>query len=263
MKWYVYTLSDPRTNEIFYVGKGQRYRMYNHYWAVKRGKVPHSNYKLFRKIKEIINSDMDIIYDKVFRTDDEHMAYEFERKLITEIGMGSLCNLFDGFAGSYSGDKHWNFGNRWSDEVKRKIGSSKKGQFHSPQTKNKIKEHWATAEHPMKGKNHTKEAKNKMSENHADFNGAANPFFGKHHSDEIKEYYKNLYAKVWEVTLPSGERLEFLGKKAVVEFVKEYNKEHNVKVSAHSLFQYGKNKHNWSIKLVKESQMVQRGKWAK
>ena len=169
MKWYVYTLSDPRTNEIFYVGKGQRYRMYNHYWAVKRGKVPHRNYKLFRRIKEIINSGLDLIYNQVFHTDDEQEAYVFERKLITEIGMESLCNLFDGFGGTYSGDKHWNFGNHWSDETKRKIGSSKKGQLHSDEAKHKIKEHWKRVTHPMKGKNHTKEAKNKMSKNPHDF----------------------------------------------------------------------------------------------
>jgi hypothetical protein len=33
MKWYVYTLTDSRTGEIFYVGKGQRYRMYTHYMS--------------------------------------------------------------------------------------------------------------------------------------------------------------------------------------------------------------------------------------
>jgi hypothetical protein len=238
--------------------------MYNHYWAVKRGKVPHRNYKLFRKIKQIINSGLDIIYNRVLYTDDECEAYEFERKLIAEIGVESLCNLFTGNGGVYSGEKHWNFGNHWSDEVKRKISLSKKGQFHSLQTKSKIKEHWAKTEHPMKGKNHTKDAKNKMSENHADFNGSANPFFGKHHSDEIKNHYKNLYAKVWEITLSSGEILEFLGKKEIIHFITEYNKIHNTKISAHSLFQYGKNKHNWTIKLVKDSQLAQQhGKWAK
>jgi len=252
MKWYVYTLSDPRTNEVFYVGKGQRYRMYTHYWLVKRNKVPNGNYQLFRKIRDMIDSGIDISYNQVMHTDDEQIAYEFEKKLITEIGLDFLCNLVDGNGGVCSGDKHWNFGKHWSDEVKRKISSSKKGQFHSLQTKNKIKEYWQNNTHPMKGKNHTEEARHKMSKNHADFSGAANPFFGKHHSTEIKEYYKKLYAKTWEVSLPSGDTLEFLGKKEVIQFIKDYNKKHDTKVSAHSLFQYGKNKHNWTIREVKD-----------
>ena len=35
-KWYVYTLNNPETHIPFYVGKGQRYRMYNHYYNVKK-----------------------------------------------------------------------------------------------------------------------------------------------------------------------------------------------------------------------------------
>jgi len=252
MKWYVYTLTNSRTGEIFYVGKGQQYRMYAHYLSVKRNKVPNNNYKLFRKIKDIIDSGSSITYSQPLFTDNEKEAYEFERKLISEIGLDSLCNLTSGGGGinTHVGRKHWNFGNHWSDEVKRKISESKKGQFHSTESKNKIKQYWKKVSHPMKGKSHTTEARMKMSKNHADFRGPSNPFFGKHHSEEVKELYRKLYSKKWEITLPTGEVLSFLGKKEVISYINEYNEKYNTKISAHSLFQYGRNKHNWTIKTV-------------
>ena len=55
LKWYVYTLSDPVSNIPFYVGKGQRYRMYNHFYSVKKGKLPHGNKSLYERIKKIIS----------------------------------------------------------------------------------------------------------------------------------------------------------------------------------------------------------------
>ena len=49
LKWYVYLLSDPNTNEVFYVGKGKGNRVFDHFKNLKKND-PKS-----QKIKEILN----------------------------------------------------------------------------------------------------------------------------------------------------------------------------------------------------------------
>ena len=93
--YYVYQLIDPRNNSIFYVGKGKNNRMYVHENYVKRGRLPNGNKNLFEKIKEIKDLELNIIYTKVFETDDEKLAYEYENMLINKIGKENLCNVID------------------------------------------------------------------------------------------------------------------------------------------------------------------------
>ena len=38
LKYYVYTYSDPESNEIFYVGKGKRNRIFDHLTDLKNTK---------------------------------------------------------------------------------------------------------------------------------------------------------------------------------------------------------------------------------
>ena len=247
-KWYVYKLIDPRNDEIFYIGKGQKYRMYNHHYDVKKGKSPNNNYQLFRKIRDIIKDGYEIKYKKVYTTNNEIDAYDYERKLIEEIGIDNLCNLFEGRGGTYSGKKHWNYGNHWDDDVKDKIRKSKMGDKHTEEHKKMMKDLMTGEGNPMYGKNHTKHSRKKMKDNHADFNGEKNPFYGKNHTLEVKQYFKELYAKTWEVVLPTGESNMLKGKKEVIAFINEYNKINNTKVSGHSLFQYGKNGDGWTIR---------------
>lgn len=90
--FYVYNLIDPRDNSIFYVGKGKGNRMYKHEQYVLNNKLPNGNKVLFDKIMEIKLNNLEIIYKKVFETEDEMTAYEFENKLINEIGIDKLCN---------------------------------------------------------------------------------------------------------------------------------------------------------------------------
>ena len=51
LKWYVYLLSDPNTNEVFYVGKGKGNRVFDHFKNLKKND-PKS-----QKIKEILNQE--------------------------------------------------------------------------------------------------------------------------------------------------------------------------------------------------------------
>lgn len=246
MKWYVYTLTNPLTGRIFYVGKGQKHRMYTHYWTVCRGKVPHRNYKLFNEIRSIIAAGESIQYDKVFVSDDEQQTYDKEAALIENIGIDNLCNLYIHSGGAYSGDKHWNYGKHWGEDVKSKIRVAKLGNRHTDEAKQKISDRMRGDKHPMFGKNHTDDTKKKMSENHSDFNGSNNPFFGRSHTKEVKDHYKKLYSKKWVVT-HDGKSVTCNGRKEVVEYVTKYNIENGTKISAHSMFQYGRNKHGWKV----------------
>ena len=78
-------------------------------------------------------------------------------------------------------------GSEMSEDTRAKISESKKGEKHplygehrSEETKRRIGE-------GNKGKELSKKTKRKISENHADMSGKNNPFYGKTHSQEIRE----------------------------------------------------------------------------
>lgn len=97
--FYVYLYTDPRNNEIIYVGKGTGERFLSH---IKYGNKinPHFNNKL-NKIKK---AGLDPIINIVHETDNELEALEFEEFLIKEIGRscdgGTLCNISLGGEGN-------------------------------------------------------------------------------------------------------------------------------------------------------------------
>jgi len=246
-KWYVYTLNDPDTNIPFYVGKGQRYRMYNHYYNTKKHKIPNGNFRLYEKIKSIIDCGKSIEYQIIFSSNDEKETYDKEFQLIQEIGIENLCNLFFGYGSSYSGEKHWNFGKTTPQHVKDKIGKSKLGDRHSEESKRKMSNDRQGNLHPMFGKQHTNESRIKMSENHANFNGKNNPFYKRSHNDKTKKYFHDLYSKTFKIILPTDECILICGKKEVKKYIDNYNTLNNSKVSAYSLFQYGINGSGWKI----------------
>jgi hypothetical protein len=94
-KYYVYTLSDPRTNKIFYIGKGIYNRIYNHEFLVRNGKFDNNSAKC-KLIKEIIDSGNKIIYNKPFANLSEEDAYTKEKELITLYGLSNLTNIMSG-----------------------------------------------------------------------------------------------------------------------------------------------------------------------
>lgn len=161
-EYYVYTLADPATRRIFYVGKGKGSRWLHHEWAVKAGRVPNHNKHLGRKIAKILRSGNSIAYDKPFESDEAEEAYLFEEILIRFIGLGNLANLTHGGKGSRhspescakisAARKGMKFSDSHraaiaraqtgkkrgpkihSEETKRKISESKKGKKASPET---------------------------------------------------------------------------------------------------------------------------------
>ncbi len=185
MIYYIYFLIDSITGLPFYIGKGQKKRMYLHVDKVKRDRIPNNNKHLYYTIKKILSSGYKIKYKKVFITKNETEAFNKEKELIAEIGLKNLCNLTKGGEGTS--------GRKCSDETKRKISDALIGHIHSEESKRKMSE-------SQKGKKHSEETRRKISDANkgkkrsaktkrkiSDFRkGKLSPFFGKTHSEETK-----------------------------------------------------------------------------
>lgn len=121
MKYYVYTLSD--SHGPFYVGKGTGKRMYVHKQLALNSNKRHL---LYNKIRQLITIGEDIVYEKIFITDNEFEAFEHEIRIISEIGrkdlgMGPLLNLSEGGEGVR--------GYEFTDEHKSKLSVSLKKSY--------------------------------------------------------------------------------------------------------------------------------------
>lgn len=153
--FYVYYLISPIDNEVFYVGMGSGKRMYVHEQKAKRGIASNNNYKLFRKIKEILNTEMTINYVVIAENLTQEDALKLENTKIQEIGLNRLCNLNMGATGRPVGYKH-------SMETKEKIAKSNTGKIKSAQTKKLIGES-KKGNKNMLGKVHSDKTKIKIS----------------------------------------------------------------------------------------------------
>jgi hypothetical protein len=136
----------------YYIGKGKGKRVY-------------------KKSRKEINPPKDkskIIFLKQNLTEEE--AFKHEKYMIDvlgrkDLGTGVLRNLTDGGDGTS--------GLLWSDEHRRKISETQKGQSnsfynksHSKETRKKISEAMKGKKHPQYGKNISEEHKNKLSKVH-------------------------------------------------------------------------------------------------
>lgn len=124
--FYVYVLLDPRTEEKheyyiddikicfdykpFYVGKGKRWRIGQHFSKYNLKKNTYKN----NKILNILNAGYKPIGIKVFENLSEENAYNLEIKLISIIGLNNLTNKNAGGLGqnseSITGEKNPMFG---------------------------------------------------------------------------------------------------------------------------------------------------------
>jgi hypothetical protein len=92
MKYYVYQLIDPRSNTIFYVGKGTGNRAYSH----NKFKDGNNNFYKNSIIKELHQQGAEPIVEIVDYFANEQEAYEYEDKLIETIGIDNLTNITKG-----------------------------------------------------------------------------------------------------------------------------------------------------------------------
>lgn len=92
MKYYVYELIDPRSDVIFYVGKGKGSRCQSHEKDARKG-LPGAKCDM---IREILAERERVKINRIAHFNDEKEAYEFERRRINEIGIENLTNVAPG-----------------------------------------------------------------------------------------------------------------------------------------------------------------------
>lgn len=107
LAYYVYFLQDPRTEEIFYVGKGYGNRVFNH---LEGAVETNSETEKLDKIREIVNSGNTVRHYILRHGLTEQTSFEIEAALIDFIGIKNLSNLQ---AGHYSSD----YGIKTSEEI--------------------------------------------------------------------------------------------------------------------------------------------------
>jgi len=147
----------------FYIGKGTKNRMYEHYKRATKTKIKSP---VLDKIRNIILNNRQVIYKKIFESDIESNVIKKEINTILEIGRrdlktGPLLNLTDG------GEGVTNY--IWSKKHKKNLSKSikkaiKEGRYNPPGNiilreekykktmSKKIQEYWNSEE----GKKHKK-----------------------------------------------------------------------------------------------------------
>lgn len=93
MEFYVYILIDPRTNTVFYVGKGIDNRVFNHVKEALTLPINHDKAKL---IREIYNEGFEVIPKILRHGITQELAYEIECACIDLLGLDNLTNIVNG-----------------------------------------------------------------------------------------------------------------------------------------------------------------------
>jgi uncharacterized protein len=91
--YYVYLLIDPKTNKVFYVGKGTGNRIFAHINSVIPS--PRENDKLDR-IRSIQSKGLQVRHSIIRHGLTEKEAFEVEASLIDFIGVRDLTNIVSG-----------------------------------------------------------------------------------------------------------------------------------------------------------------------
>jgi hypothetical protein len=150
--YYVYSLIDPLSNEIFYVGKGKGNRAELH---LNEKYNTTKNRRLLKHINNIRDKGLLPIIDYVEINMSEDDAYDLERDLICRYGRkgyekcGTLLNhCIDRRPPDWTGKVHseetkeklrqLKLGGKHTDEARRNMSLSKIGHVHSDETKKKI-----------------------------------------------------------------------------------------------------------------------------
>jgi hypothetical protein len=98
LDFYVYFLQDPRTDEVFYIGKGIGNRVFNH---LECAIETDGTTEKLDKIRDIVDSGNKVKHFILRHGLSESIAFEIEASLIDFVGMKNLSNLQ---GGHYSSD---------------------------------------------------------------------------------------------------------------------------------------------------------------
>jgi hypothetical protein len=101
---YIYELIDPRSGDVFYVGKGRNKRAWEHISQSKSGK--YQNKAKTDKILEILADGLEVQVNIVSYHETDLLAGDAEKARIEELGLSNLTNILAGGCGSLpNGDK--------------------------------------------------------------------------------------------------------------------------------------------------------------
>jgi len=198
--YYTYELIDPRTDQVFYVGKGQDKRMYSHFLRVKKGYFLENKH-LENKLQQLVKENLNPKYRIVFKTIEEQEAYNKEIELIKYYGKENLCNLTDGGEGPFNCLRSEETKEKIrkkaiernkSDEYRKMISIKTKQGMNNPVVKERLKKIFLSQEHRQKISETTKkvlakpEIKEKMKKAQQ---GKNNGFYNFKHSNEWKKQH--------------------------------------------------------------------------
>lgn len=100
-EYFVYLLRSSLDGIVFYVGKGSCNRLSGHLGLANSG----SGLPVHQKIRAVLGAGGQVIYEKVFQTDEEFLAFDEECRIIRAFGRQNLTNQTNGGEGS-SGSVH-------------------------------------------------------------------------------------------------------------------------------------------------------------
>ncbi|MFH1891089.1 MAG: hypothetical protein ABIK83_00225 [Candidatus Zixiibacteriota bacterium] len=99
MGYYVYTLSDPDTRQVFYVGKGKGNRLFAH---INEAVEDTTKSNKLDRIRQIHRSGNEVEFEIIRLGMSEKEAFEVESALIDFVGLSHLTNVD---RGHYSDDR--------------------------------------------------------------------------------------------------------------------------------------------------------------
>lgn len=99
---YVYFLRDPRTGEVFYIGKGRGNRIFDHLSGATDSDIEAEK---LDKIREITSSGNEVQHYVLRHGLTDEVAFEIEASLIDFVGVKNLSNLQNGHSSSENGLK--------------------------------------------------------------------------------------------------------------------------------------------------------------